>query len=115
MSELGTCLSCGARFLWARTPTGKRMPVELVRRPAGDVTGNVAAYRTGAGGVFARVLKDGEVPDGNEWRTVAHMAVCPAAWQHRQARKGFVRDVIPFPTAIARRARANPVLWGTEP
>lgn len=105
MSDLGTCLSCGARFLWARTPAGKLMPVELDRRPAGDVTANVAAYRNAAGGAFARVLKDGEVPDGHEWRTISHFAVCPAAEQHRKARKGAVQDVIPFPTARARRAR----------
>jgi len=83
------------------------MPIEPIRRPAGDVTANVVAYRTGPGGTFARVLRDGEVPDGHEWRTVAHFAVCPAAEQHRKARKGSVQDVIPFPTARARRARLD--------
>jgi hypothetical protein len=85
------------------------MPIEATRRPDGDTTANVAAYRTGQGGAFARVLKDGETPDGNEWRTVAHVVVCPAAIQHRAARKGAVDGVLPFPTAQARRRRANGV------
>jgi hypothetical protein len=87
MSDLGTCQSCGALFLWARTPAGKLMPIEPNRRPADDVTANVVAYRTGPGGTYARVLKTGELPDGNEWRTVAHFAVCPDAQLHRKTRK----------------------------
>lgn len=104
----GTCRDCGAELLFARTPAGALMPIEPVRRPAADTTANVAAYRNSAGGTFARVLKAGEVPDGNEWRTLAHAAVCPAALQHRQARKGEVDGVIPFPTARSRRQRAAP-------
>jgi len=77
--------------------------LEPTRRPDGDLTANVAAYRTGTGGCFARVLKDGDTLDGQEWRTVAHFAVCPKAVQHREARKGAVENVIPFPTAQARR------------
>ena len=99
----GKCRDCGARIYFARTPAGKLMPIEPTRRPDGDLTANVAAYRTGQGGCFARVLKDGETPDANEWRTVAHAAVCPAQVQHREARKGAVENVIPFPTARARR------------
>ena len=102
----GKCRDCGARILFARTPKGALMAIEDTRRPTGDVTANVAAYRTGSGGAFARVLKDGEAPDGNEWRTVAHAAVCPKAVQHREARKGSIDGVIPFPTARARRRRA---------
>lgn len=100
---MGKCRDCGAPFLFARTPAGKLMPVELTRRPDCDLTANVAAYRTGSGGAFARVLKDGDTLDGQEWRTVAHAAVCPKAVQHREARKGAVENVIPFPTAKARR------------
>lgn len=107
MSAFGRCESCGARFMWARTPKGAMMPIETTRRPHGDPTANVAAYRTGAGAAFARVLKDGETPDGQEWLTVAHMAVCPAAVLAREARKGSVPGVIPFPTARARRGRAR--------
>jgi len=103
----GKCRDCGATILFARTPKGALMPIEPTRRPPGDTTANVAAYRTGTGGAFARVLKDGEQPDGNEWRTVAHAAVCPKAVQHRQARKGSIDGVIPFPTARARRRRLS--------
>ena len=105
----GTCRDCGGSFLWARTPKGALMPIEAERRPDTDLTANVAAYRTAAGGTFARVLKDGESPDGNEWRTVAHVVVCPKAVQDRAARKGALNGVIPFPSARARRRRANGV------
>lgn len=100
---MGKCRDCGAPFLFARTPKGALMPIEPIRRPDGDTTANVAAYRTGSGGAFARVLKDGDTLDGQEWRTVAHAAVCPAQVQHREARKGAMENVIPFPTAKARR------------
>lgn len=105
--SFGSCRSCGARFLWARTTAGKLMPIEVARRPSGDVTANVAAYRTGAGGTFARVLKDGETPEPNEWRTLAHFAVCPAALLARQARQGAIDGALPFPTARARKGRTR--------
>ena len=80
---VGACRDCGARILFARTVRGKLMPIEPVRRPDGDITANVAAYRNGQGGTFARVLKAGEDLGGNEWRTVAHAAVCSKAVAHR--------------------------------
>ena len=101
----GKCRDCGAPFLFARTPKGALMPIEPTRRPDGDLTANIAAYRTALGDAFARVLKDGEVPDGNEWRTVAHAVVCPNAIQNREARKGAIENVIPFPIARVRRMR----------
>jgi len=101
----GKCRLCGAPLLFARTPKGALMPIELTRRPDGDLTANVAAYRTGSGGAFARVLKDGERPDATEWRTVAHAVVCPNAVQNREARKGAIKNVIPFPIARVRRQR----------
>lgn len=86
------------------------MPIEATRRPGADLTANVAAFRNGAGGTFARVLKAGEMPEAHEWRTVAHAAVCPQAVQHRQARRGAVENIIPFPTQVARRRRLTRVV-----
>jgi hypothetical protein len=74
------CESCQAPIVWAKTPTGARMPVN----PAPDATGNI-------------VLSDGPKPGDPPLAVVTHMsqaldrprykshfATCPNAKLHRK-------------------------------
>lgn len=68
------CGRCGRPIVWARTPTGKRMPLDP--DPCDD--GNVAAYRDGLDRVQARVLTKDEEPKSYERRRMPHFATCGA-------------------------------------
>ena len=37
MSDIVSCRSCGARIIWAFTKDGKRMPVDALPRPGGNL------------------------------------------------------------------------------
>lgn len=68
-----TC-TCGARILWAFTPQGKRMPMELAPAPDGQP------------GVAMRVV----TVDGDQAQLAplfqTHFASCPDAGRHRRRR-----------------------------
>lgn len=96
---MGRCRDCQADIIWSRTQAGKMMPLDPERREPGDPAANVAVARNHLGGVLARVLKAGEVPEPFEWLAIPHFATCLP----RLAQAGRVDDVIP----LARRAKAK--------
>lgn len=63
----GTCSSCGAAILWAKTPQGKAMPLDA--KPEKRV---VLGRQTGEAHVLDTYLP--------------HWASCPNAAQHRRPR-----------------------------
>lgn len=82
---MSTCRSCHAEILWARTETGKRMPLD-----ADPIADAIAETR----GLF--VLRDrhsAEGPlaiaawglEGTEPHYRSHFASCPDAAKHRRA------------------------------
>jgi hypothetical protein len=76
------CRSCRARIFWARTTTGKMMPIDPVQDENGLITltreeGQVAPLATVHG-------KDKPPPDSVP-RYTSHFATCPAAGKHRKA------------------------------
>ena len=75
---MSTCKSCGARIVWAKTTTGKSMPLD----PDPVAGGNVVLERDGVGWV-ARIVQ----PDPEFERLVSHFATCPNAKAHRKDRQ----------------------------
>jgi DNA polymerase III epsilon subunit-like protein len=67
MPDRGTCKSCGAAILWAKTPAGKAMPLDA--EPQKRI-------------VLGRVTGEAHVLD----TYVPHWATCPSAAQHRAPR-----------------------------
>lgn len=110
------CRSCGGRVLFGRTPAGRLMPLEYDQRflVPGTVR-NVAYFHHSSGLVDcftltadqARVANvpgtrlDEVLPDlvNAEFYTltVAHFVTCPAAVEHRKARRGELANVRPLP------------------
>jgi hypothetical protein len=71
-----TCKSCGAPIRWAKTVSGKSMPVDV--EPAAN--GNVVFLDDKTvivSGPRARI-------EGDERRYTSHFATCPQASQHRR-------------------------------
>jgi hypothetical protein len=84
-----TCHSCGASIFWAKTESGKAMPVDAKPSPKGTL---VLRYPEHVGDTV--VLDDdepatminankAEAPDG-EPRFASHFATCPQAAAHRK-------------------------------
>lgn len=72
------CRSCGALVLWAKTSSGKAMPVDA--DPVG-ARGNLV-LDTEAGELVVRVVRVGS--HDPSW--VSHFSSCPNAGTHRQRR-----------------------------
>lgn len=76
--NITTCRSCGASLFWATTERGKKMPVDAVPNPSGNV-----AVREINGSVFATVDDNRQ---GSLWgRYTSHFATCPDANTWRSA------------------------------
>lgn len=69
---MSSCRSCGAPIEWARTPKGKRIPLDVEPRPDGNLA-FVAGELVNAAGLPPEVE-----------RRVSHFATCPNAAQHRR-------------------------------
>lgn len=80
---MSTCRSCQQEIIWAKTVTGKSMPIER----ADD--GNLIVVKG-----IAHVIPKGEEPVADMQRFVSHFATCPKAELHRriQARKKAVAN-----------------------
>lgn len=78
---MAACKSCGASILWAKTDTGKSMPVDA--EPTDD--GNVLLYRTPRG-LQAVVMGARTEPDPRASRHHTHFETCPQAQEHRRNR-----------------------------
>ena len=72
---MATCKSCGAEIKWARTASGRRMPLDA------DERGNIIIEN----GVLKVVPKD-EIGGILAATYTSHFATCPQAKTHRKAR-----------------------------
>lgn len=88
MSRRAECRSCHRPIKWARTTTGKPIPISL--RPAPN--GNLALDET-TDPPTMHVVRPGSQPG----LYLAHFAVCPAAEKHR----GRKRDEEPREEQLA--------------
>lgn len=75
------CRSCGAPIRWARTSTGKRMPVDAEPNPDGNVT--LIPPLESADFPLAVVSSE---RDPSVIRYTSHFATCPNADAHRKPR-----------------------------
>ena len=127
MSVTSTCRSCGGRVIFGRTDAGKLMPLEYDQRliPPGTVR-NVAYLRRSSGRtdcvtLTAAQAQQAAVPGTHldevlpelvnaefYTLTVAHFVTCPAAVEHRKARRGELANVRPMP-------RRSPASRSTSP
>lgn len=73
--DLRPCKACGANCVWARTATGKAMPVNHVPGP----DGNVSLARTPQGELVASVLSADEAKSRGRTLFTSHFATCPHA------------------------------------
>ncbi len=75
------CRKCSAPILFAEMPSGKRMPVDPVPNPAGNVVLRKSASK---GTIFGRVVTAEEpLREGEQLRT-SHFQTCPAAGSFRR-------------------------------
>jgi hypothetical protein len=79
---MSTCRSCGASILWAKTTTGKSMPIDTA--PAAD--GNVILQSRQGLQPLAIVFGAGTAPPDNQARYTSHFATCSQAAKHRSTR-----------------------------
>jgi hypothetical protein len=70
------CRSCGAPIIWARTTTGKLMPLDAQPNPAGNVTVDDDTSTVHATGQLG-------LDDDERW--MPHFVTCPSAdqWRNR--------------------------------
>lgn len=71
-----TCRSCGAPIIFAVTAKGRRMPLDLVRVPEGNIEVDIGD----AGSLLASVVPSGSAPTLYK----SHFATCPNAKKHRR-------------------------------
>jgi len=87
MADRSTCRSCGAPIVWARTPAGKLMPLDVTPTTAGNVILHMGPER---GQATAHVETAAEsatrrahpIPAA-QLAYVPHFATCPNAKVHR--------------------------------
>jgi len=75
-----TCGSCPAPIIWARTPAGKRMPVDAEPTPDGNVT--LVPPLESYDSPLAVVSSE---RDPSSTRYTSHFATCPNADSHRRS------------------------------
>ena len=76
---MSTCRSCGAEILWARTPSGKAMPLDAVPNLAGEaiLVNDIVQV--------SRALADAAIDAGRADDVyIVHWATCPNAKAHRK-------------------------------
>lgn len=86
-TDWSKCRSCGADILWAKTRTGKNMPVDAVpdMRPADRKGGDfVLATRGGEYGTLHTEKYDPRFHDAKRNRYTSHFATCPKSDAHRK-------------------------------
>lgn len=79
---MNTCSSCGAKILWAKTPSWRTIPIDAEPSPEGNI-------RLGGepGNRYATILSGEQaasVRGFGEKLYVTHFATCPNAAKHRQ-------------------------------
>lgn len=80
--RIAKCRSCGALIFWARTSSGKSMPIDAM--PTSD--GNIELGTDPGTMETTAHVRDGSWPEGlTGERYTSHFATCPQAAQHRRA------------------------------
>lgn len=80
--DIVRCKGCVDHVVWANTPTGKPMPVNVVPGPGG----NIELVRSHRGSMFARVLSEEEARSRGRALFKSHFATCPSAGVFRRER-----------------------------
>jgi hypothetical protein len=78
------CRSCRRPILWARTPAGRRIPIDPIPVAEGNIVLVDTHPATGHDRYQARILTAGEQPPPGTLRYVSHFATCPDASTHRR-------------------------------
>lgn len=78
MADQGKCRSCGAAILWAKTLSGKAIPLDAEPHP----DGNIALVPAGAMVLTKELVEQGKKIGSKRYRS--HFASCPNAGQHRK-------------------------------
>jgi hypothetical protein len=78
------CRSCGARIVWTVTERGRRMPIDPVPNPAGNII-----LRERAAGLEPVAVYTSAPPAEGEKRFTSHFATCPQAkkWRKKNGKK----------------------------
>ena len=84
---MAICKSCGAEILWAKTPNGRMMPLDMQPTP----TGNIRLLSDGTCEVLTKDDLDGIDEKCSLGSYVprlhtSHFSSCPGASEHRKAR-----------------------------
>ena len=77
------CSSCGAEILWATTPAGKSMCLDVEPSPEGTWTTRLRAKEGGGVRILCVYRKAGEPVNPGEKRRTSHWSTCPNADKHR--------------------------------
>lgn len=75
---MSTCNTCGAQIIWARTETGKRMPIDAKPTIEGSLTLSTGELLPTAHNVYRTGHKPGQL------LYQSHFASCKQAMAHRQ-------------------------------
>ena len=73
------CRSCGAAISWAKTSSGKRIPIDPEPSPKGNLVLRGDAEKLA---IFATAVN----ADARELRYTSHFANCPNAASHRRSK-----------------------------
>jgi hypothetical protein len=113
------CKTCGAEIIFAKTPEGKNMPVDVSPDPNGNIVLYQRVDTDGKSKWFATVLGSGEHRPDIAY--VAHWATCPHATQHRRpqrqpkeeprmgrgTRQSQDRDIITYKQLLEQASKAG--------
>ena len=80
---MSRCKSCTAEVFWARTASGKLIPIDAEPVEGGNV--HVVTRRVDGTPATVRVAKEELVHPGYD-TYVSHFATCPSANEHRSKR-----------------------------
>lgn len=83
---MSRCRSCGAEIRWARTATGRPMPLDAEPVADGNVAFTGRSVRDARGFAAPEVRVESQPPmfDNDEPRYVAHFVTCPNADEWRK-------------------------------
>lgn len=83
MASVSKCKSCGDAILWAVTVESKRIPIDPVPSPDGNLVIQVALHGTEMEHLRARAFEPLFDQKFERYRFKSHFATCPNADEHR--------------------------------